>query len=80
MGKSVKRKIPLWVEMIWNQRIRYRVFFKKVLHKREEKMQEKMKMTYQKDKNLVQIQQQCSVYFCIKNIFSNLDLFGVLNV
>ena len=28
----------------------YRVFLKKVLHKREEKMQEKMKMTWQKDK------------------------------
>ena len=25
--------------------VRYRVFFKKVLHKREEKIQEKMKMT-----------------------------------
>ena len=28
-------------------RVRYRVFLKKVLHKREEKMQEKMKMTQQ---------------------------------
>ena len=31
----------------------HRVFFKKVLRKREEKMQEKMKMTLQKDENLV---------------------------
>ena len=31
----------------------YRVFLKKVLHKREEKMQEKMKMALQKKKNLV---------------------------
>ena len=30
----------------------YRVFLKKVLHKREEKMQEKLKMTQQKDENL----------------------------
>ena len=55
------RKIKIW----------YRVFFKKVLHKREEKMQEKMKMTSQKDENLVQVQQQCSVYFCIKTFFKS---------
>ena len=30
----------------------YRAFLKKVLHKREEKTQEKIKMTLQKDKNL----------------------------
>ena len=46
-------------------------FFKKVLHKHEEKMQEKLKMTYQKDKNLVQVQQQCGVYFYIKIIFQS---------
>ena len=34
----------------------YRVFLKKVLHKREEKMREKMKMTQQKDKNMIQVQ------------------------
>ena len=44
----------------------YRVFFKKVLHKREKKMQEKMMMTQQEEKNLVQVQQHCSVYFCLK--------------
>ena len=60
----------------------YRVFLEKVLHKQEEKMQEKMIMTQQKDKNLVQVQQQCSVYFSTK-IFLNHDLFGrygLLNV
>ena len=41
----------------------YRVFLKRVFHKLEEKMQEKMKMTWQEDKNLVQVQQHCSVYF-----------------
>ena len=44
-------------------------FFKKVLHKHEEKMQEKLKMTYQKDKNLAQVQAQCNVCFCIKTFF-----------
>ena len=47
---------------------KYRVIFKKVLHKREEKMQEKIKMTQQKDENLVQVQQQCS-FFLHKDIF-----------
>ena len=47
----------------------YRVFLKKVLHKREEKIQEKVKMTLQEDENLVQGQQHCSVYFCTKIIF-----------
>ena len=47
----------------------YRVFLKKVLHKREAKMQEKMKMTQQKDENLIQAQQQYAVHFCIKTIF-----------
>ena len=32
-------------------------------------MQEKIKMTLQKDKNLIQGQQQCGVYFCIEIIF-----------
>ena len=47
----------------------YRVFLKKVLRKCEEKMQDKMKMNYQKDENMVQVQQQCSVYFSIKIFF-----------
>ena len=34
-----------------------RLSFKKVLHKREKKMQEKMKMSEQIDENLVQAQQ-----------------------
>ena len=38
---------------------RYRVFFKKVLHKREEKMQEEMKKTLL-DENLVQVHK---IYF-----------------
>ena len=49
----------------------YRVFLKKVLHKREEKMQEKMKTTSQKDENLVQVQKHCSVYLCLKIIFKS---------
>ena len=49
----------------------YRVFFKKVFHKREEKMQEKIKMTQQEDKNLVQVEQHCSVYFCMKIILKS---------
>ena len=31
--------------------------YKKVLHKRKEKMREKMKITQQQDKDLVQVQQ-----------------------
>ena len=31
----------------------------------------KKKITQQKDKNLVQVQQQCSVYFCVKKIFKS---------
>ena len=54
---------------------RYRVLCKKVVHKREEKMQEKIKMTLQKDNNLAQEQPQCSVYFCTKQ-FLNHDFFG----
>ena len=62
--------------------LRYRVFLKKVLHKREEKMQEKMKMAWQKDKSLVQVRRQCSVYFCIKIIFESgfFGRYGLLNV
>ena len=33
--------------------------------------QEKMKMTLQKQENLVQVQQEYSVYFCIKMIFKS---------
>ena len=49
----------------------YRVFLKKVLHRREEKMQEKIKTTLQKEENLLQVQQQCSVHFCIKMILES---------
>ena len=45
------------------------MFLKKVLHKGEEKKQDKMKMTWQKDTNLAQIQPQCTVYFCTKEGF-----------
>ena len=41
----------------------YRVIHKKVFHKSEEKMHEKMKMTKQKDKNLAQEQHQYGVCF-----------------
>ena len=37
---------------------KYRVFLKKVLHKSEEKMQEKLNMTLLKDENLTQVQPQ----------------------
>ena len=42
---------------------KYRVFLEKVFHKHEEKMQEKIEMTLQKDQNLVLEQLQCGVYF-----------------
>ena len=42
---------------------------KKLFHKSEEKMQEKMKMIFQKDENLIHIQQQYSVSFYKKNWF-----------
>ena len=52
--------VSVWVCLSWYENVeiikRYGVFLKKVLHKREEKMQEKMKMTSQKDENLVQVQ------------------------
>ena len=54
---------------VFRTHIWYRVFLIKILHKRKWKMQEKVKMTKQKDKNLVQAQQLCSVYFCLKMIF-----------
>ena len=38
-------------------KLRYRVSLEKVLHKREEKMQEKIKLSKKKDKNWVQVQQ-----------------------
>ena len=50
---------------------KYRVFLEKVLRKREEEMQEKKKMTEQKDENAVQEQLQCSVYLFIKMIFES---------
>ena len=43
---------------------KYRVIQKKLFHKSEEKMQEKMKMILQKNENLVHIQQQYGVSFC----------------
>ena len=46
--------------------IEYRVIQKKLFHKSEEKMQEKMKMILQKNENLVHVQQQYSVSFCEK--------------
>ena len=48
-----------------------RLSFKKVLHKREKKMQEKMKMTEQKDENLVQALQQCNFYLSIEIVFES---------
>ena len=48
---------------------KYRVIQKKLFHKSEEKMQEKMKMILQRDENLVHIQQQYSVSFYKKNWF-----------
>ena len=45
------------------------MLLEKVLHKCEEKMQEKGKMTQQEDENLVQGQQHCSVYFRTKIFF-----------
>ena len=53
------------------------MFLKEVLHKREEKMQEKMKMTQQKDENLAQVQQQCSVYSCIETFFKSLFVWPI---
>ena len=35
-------------------------------------MQERKKMTWQEDENLVQVQQQCSVHFYMKIIFESL--------
>ena len=58
-----------WVMLHGQGQKKYRVFLKTVLHKCEEKMQEKVKMASQKDKNLAQVQLQCSVHFCIKRIF-----------
>ena len=46
------RYVPRCQQMSNLVGIDHRVFLKKVLHKREEKIQEKMKMTLQKDKNL----------------------------
>ena len=41
---------------------KYRVFLKKVLHKREENMQEKMKMGWETDKNLAQDQPKWTIF------------------
>ena len=55
----------------YRDRNKYRVFLKKVLHKREGKMREKLKMTQQEDENLIQGQQHCSVYLCTKIILKS---------
>ena len=47
----------------------YRVSKKKVLHEIEEKMHKKMKITYQRAKNLVRVQQHYSIYFHEKIFF-----------
>ena len=47
----------------------YRVSKKKVLHKIEEKMHKKMKITYQRAKNLVRVQQHYSISFYEKIFF-----------
>ena len=54
-SRSISRSLALSIPTA--TRTRYRVFLKKVLHNRDEKMQEKLKMTKQKDTNLVQVQQ-----------------------
>ena len=54
-------KVKLLLQKYW-----YRVIQKKLFHKREEKMQEKMKMILQKNENLVHVQQQYGVSFCEK--------------
>ena len=48
--------------MLWQIDL-YRVIHEKVSHKTEEKMQENMKMTLQKDENLIHTQQQYSDSF-----------------
>ena len=48
---------------------KYRVSTKKVLHKSEEKMHTKMKMTSQRAKNLVHVQQHHSKSFYQKIFF-----------
>ena len=50
------------------------MILKKVLHNCEEKIQEKSKITQQKDENLVQEKQQCSVF--AQKLFSNHDFLG----
>ena len=46
--------------------MRYRVIHKKLSHKTEDKMQEKMKMILQANENWAHIQQQYSESFCEK--------------
>ena len=48
---------------------------KKVLHKDEEKMHKKVKMTLQSTKNLVHVKHHYGVSFC-KKIFSYFDLYS----
>ena len=69
LGKDVCRSPPKTQKTMSSSL--YRVFLKKVLHKQEEKVQEKMKMTSQEDKNLVQVQQHHGVYFCARIIFKS---------
>ena len=47
----------------------YRVDNKKVLHKSEEKMHKKMKMTLQRAENLVQVQEHYGISFYEKIFF-----------
>ena len=58
---------------------------KKVFHKNEEKMQEKMKMISQKNKSLVHVQHVNSnmVFLFAKELIPNLDFssrYGIINV
>ena len=48
---------------------RYRVVNKKVLHKSQEEMHKKMKMTSQRAKNLVHVQQHHGISFYKKIFF-----------
>ena len=52
--------------MIRHGDFRYRVIHKKLSHKTEDKMQEKMKIILQVDENLAHIYQQYSESFCEK--------------
>ena len=54
----------------------YRVSKKKVLHRIEEKMRIKMKITFQRAKNLVRVQQHYSISFYKKKYFFILNFYG----